>query len=155
MRPPGTGKCAVFYAADRHIARGKAHQLSEGMPSLVHRHAGCVRRAGHRQRVQEPPCMRIERHARIKAKLTECQGAPNRDRPLLDIKAVLPEERDGEAVHAKRDTAGMGDRADLVPETPDRSEMVEMAIKAHAGGRLLRPNARGPAIRISATAEVD
>src|SRR6516165_1149024 len=135
-------QCAVFCAAYRRIACTKAHEFTEAISSLLHAQARCVHRAGHCQDVEEPPSVRIERHGRpgrTKAKLTERQGAPNRGRPLLNIQAVLPEEGDGEAVHAERDTASMGDRAGLVPETPDRSEMVEMAIEAHASSWGLGP----------------
>ena len=50
---------------------------------------------------------------------------------------MLPEERDGETIHAERDAAGVCDRAALVAQAPGRSKMVLMVIEAHAGGRLL------------------
>ena len=85
--------------------------------------------------------MRIERHVRpclaLEAKLTEPQGAPNVGRPLPDIQAVFPEERDGQTVHAKRDTTRVRDGAVVVTQIPGRSEIVKMVIKAHASGRLV------------------
>src|SRR5271165_1855294 len=69
--------------------------------------------------------------------LTERQSTPNGGRPFLDIQAVSRKKRESEAVHAKRDAAGMRDRAGFVLDTPGRPEMVEMVIEADTGGRLL------------------
>ena len=86
--------------ADRDAALGEAHQLAEGVAPLAQGQARCVRRAGRRQHVENPPDMRINRHAWLdvvrEAKSAHRQGVADRGRPLLHIQAVLPEERDGE-----------------------------------------------------------
>ena len=47
------------------------------------------------------------------------------------------EERQHQSIHAERDASGMSLVAVPGPQGPDRTEMIAMAIKTHARGRLL------------------
>jgi hypothetical protein len=68
-------------------------------------------------------------------KLAEAEHSTNGGRPFRRIQTVLAEQRDGEAIHPKRNTAGMRDRARRIAQTPDLTKVIEMIIEAHTSGR--------------------
>ena len=72
----------------------------------------------------------------------------------MDLRAVFGEQRDGEAVHAKRNAAGVRNRAGLVAQTPSRSEVVEMAVEAYTRGGLLRRTHRNQQLEFQGLLEL-
>src|SRR6185437_15113316 len=77
-------------------------------------------------------------HCRIPiSPLLKLEGLPDRGRPPGEVSAVGMEHGDREAIHAERDTAGMGGLAAGIPDVPGQAKMVAVIIEAHAGGRLL------------------
>src|SRR5947207_5146373 len=60
----------------------------------------------------------------------------HRARPARELEPVDAEQRDGEAVHAKGDAAGVRGGTGLVLQAPDHAELVAMVVEAHAGGGL-------------------
>src|SRR5580704_17605673 len=64
----------------------------------------------------------------------ERQSLPSRRRPLLEIEAVIGEQRHGQAIDAERDAAGMRELAIVVPDAPHLADVLAVVVEAHAGG---------------------
>jgi len=91
-----------------------------------------LRRIARGEEIQEAIDAWVERHPR--ADCLESQSLPSRRRPLLEIEAVIGEQRHGQAIDAERDAAGMSQLVVVVTNAPHLAEVLAVIVKAHARG---------------------
>src|ERR1700688_2627992 len=65
------------------------------------------------------------------------QRLARRNRPQRQVETVRREQRQGQAIDAESDTAGMRQFSGFGPQIPDSAEMVAVVVEAHASGELV------------------
>src|ERR1700727_962324 len=137
MRSAPSGPGRIRSSTRSTATGGAANSIKETSP--LRRSSTVALRASGGLPAASRSRKRLTRGSRgIRARITleglERQRLPSRRRPFLEIEAVIGEQRDGQAIDAERDAAGMRQLAIVVTDAPHLTEVLTVIVEAHAGG---------------------